>query len=84
MPMRTIADCYVDEKKADGKDEEKIVGGPSLLYAISPILKRHVALDDSDIQILKTYVRHHKRLVVKAYSVTGSRSLRCSTQETRN
>jgi hypothetical protein len=49
------------EKKADGKEEEKIVGTPW------PILSRFflmavLALDDSDIQILKTYV---------CYSIVG-------------
>jgi hypothetical protein len=54
----------LDEKKADGKEEEKIVGQCSFAHAISPMLNKHIALDDSDIQILKTYVRHpHNWLV---------------------
>jgi hypothetical protein len=58
--MGPVADYYLDDKKADSK-EEKIVGESSLCPWVTPILKRHVALDDSDIQILKTYVRHTRR-----------------------
>jgi hypothetical protein len=46
-----------DEKKADDKADEKIVGE----YASSSLSARDAheptALDESDIQILKTYVR---------------------------
>ena len=52
-----ITYCDPDEKKADDKQDEKIVG--ELHTLILPYLGSYVvlvALDDSDIQILKTYV----------------------------
>ena len=48
-----------DEKKVDNKDEEKIVGALIILhlfYATVNFVPVLIALDDSDIQILKTYV----------------------------
>jgi hypothetical protein len=48
-----------DEKKADSKDDEKIVGSwpvLNLFGAVCNCVFVLIALDDSDIQILKTYV----------------------------
>ena len=48
-------DCVLDSKKVDEK-EEKIVCECALSIFISNTFRHTVALDDSDIQILKTYV----------------------------
>ena len=45
-----------DERKGDDKDE-KIVGELHQGYILKTLADQHSALDDSDIQILKTYVR---------------------------
>lgn len=73
---------FSDEKKVDGKDEEKIVGESAALCLVY-VSHNHLALDDSDIQILKTYVRSVRTPEVRgAHSVIGSRSLCRTTQET--
>lgn len=53
-----------DEKKEDGKDEEKIVGTRVRCYLSLCLLHMCIiALDDSDIQILKTYVCSFTHLI---------------------
>ena len=52
------SDCGQDSKKIDEKDEKIIRESIPLTSSAAP-LNTFVALDESDIQILKTYVRVH-------------------------